>query len=53
MIDQGVDGIFGHHPHIINGFEVYKNKPIFYSLGNFFFLKSLMEIINLALEKMH
>lgn len=37
MIDQGVDGIFGHHPHIINGFEVYKNKPIFYSLGNFFF----------------
>ena len=37
MIDLGVDGIFGHHPHIINGYEIYKNKPIFYSLGNFYF----------------
>ena len=37
MVDLGVDAIFGHHPHILNGFEVYKNKPIFYSLGNLFF----------------
>lgn len=37
MIDIGVDGIFGHHPHVINGYEIYKGKPIFYSLGNFYF----------------
>lgn len=37
LIDLGVDAIFGHHPHIMNGYEVYKNKPIFYSLGNFYF----------------
>lgn len=37
LIDIGVDGIFGHHPHVINGYEIYKNKPIFYSLGNFYF----------------
>jgi len=37
LIDIGVDGIFGHHPHVINGYEVYRNKPIFYSLGNFYF----------------
>ena len=37
LIDLGVDGIFGHHPHVINCFEIYKGKPIFYSLGNFYF----------------
>lgn len=37
LIDIGVDSIFGHHPHVINGYEIYKNKPIFYSLGNFYF----------------
>lgn len=34
-IDSGVDLIVGHHPHILKGIEVYKGKPIFYSLGNF------------------
>ena len=33
--DQGVDLIVGHHPHVSQGFEIYKNCPIFYSLGNF------------------
>ncbi len=37
LIDLGVSAIIGHHPHIVQGFEVYKNKPIFYSLGNFYF----------------
>ena len=37
LIDMGVNAIIGHHPHIVQGFEVYKNKPIFYSLGNFYF----------------
>ena len=36
-IDAGADIIFGHHPHILKGVEVYKGKVIFYSLGNFAF----------------
>ena len=34
-IDDGADMILGHHPHILKGIEVYKGRPIFYSLGNF------------------
>jgi len=36
-IDLGVDVVVGHHPHVLQGIEVYENKPIFYSLGNFAF----------------
>ncbi len=34
-IDAGADAILGHHAHILKGVEVYKSKPIFYSLCNF------------------
>lgn len=34
LIDVGVDCIVGHHPHVVNGIELYKGKPIVYSLGN-------------------
>jgi poly-gamma-glutamate capsule biosynthesis protein CapA/YwtB (metallophosphatase superfamily) len=34
-IDAGVDIVLGHHPHILKGIEVYKGKPVFYSMGNF------------------
>lgn len=34
-IDAGADAFLGHGPHILRGIEVYKKKPIFYSLGNF------------------
>jgi len=37
LIDSGADVIIGHHPHVVQGMEVYNNKPIFYSLGNFIF----------------
>jgi len=37
LVDSGADAVIGHHPHIPQGFEVYKNKPILYSLGNFLF----------------
>ncbi|MFH1564882.1 MAG: CapA family protein [bacterium] len=37
LIDSGADIIIGHHPHVTQGIEIYKNKPIFYSLGNFIF----------------
>jgi poly-gamma-glutamate synthesis protein (capsule biosynthesis protein) len=36
-VDWGADVIIGHHPHVIQEMEVYKNRPIFYSLGNFVF----------------
>jgi len=35
MIDAGADIIFGHGPHVTRGMEVYKNRFIAYSLGNF------------------
>ncbi|WP_281989148.1 CapA family protein [Aquimarina aggregata] len=35
MIDAGADMIIGHGPHVSRGFEIYKNKFIAYSLGNF------------------
>jgi poly-gamma-glutamate synthesis protein (capsule biosynthesis protein) len=37
FIDYGADGVIGTHPHCPQGWEIYKNKPIFYSLGNFLF----------------
>lgn len=37
LIDAGYDLIIGMHPHVLQGFEVYKGKYIFYSLGNFVF----------------
>jgi gamma-polyglutamate biosynthesis protein CapA len=37
FIDQGADIIAGHHPHVIQPWEKYKNGYIFYSLGNFIF----------------
>lgn len=37
LIDAGVDVIFGHHPHVLQPVERYKNGLIFYSLGNFVF----------------
>lgn len=36
-IDFGTDAVLASHPHVPQGWEIYKNKPIFYSLGNFLF----------------
>lgn len=38
-IELGIDGVFASHPHAPQGWEYYKGKPIFYSLGNFIFDK--------------
>jgi poly-gamma-glutamate synthesis protein (capsule biosynthesis protein) len=35
MIDAGADVIFGSHPHRLQPMETYRDRPIFYSLGNF------------------
>lgn len=37
FIDYGADGVIASHPHCPQGWETYKEKPIFYSLGNFLF----------------
>src|SRR5690606_30903167 len=37
LIDMGVAGVIGCHPHRIGGVEMYKDKPIVYSLGNWMF----------------
>lgn len=36
-LDTGADAVIGHGPHELRGIEIYKGKPIFYSLGNFVF----------------
>ena len=36
-IDAGAHAVIGHGPHVLRGIEIYKNRPIFYSLGNFIF----------------
>jgi poly-gamma-glutamate synthesis protein (capsule biosynthesis protein) len=36
-IDQGADVFVGHGSHFPMGIEIYKGKPIFYSVGNFVF----------------
>jgi poly-gamma-glutamate synthesis protein (capsule biosynthesis protein) len=36
-IDAGADVVIGHHPHVLQGIERYKNGVILYSLGNFAF----------------
>lgn len=37
MIDAGATMIVGHGPHVLRGIEIYKGRPIFYSLGDFMF----------------
>ena len=37
VIDAGADVFVGHGPHVLRGVEIYKGKPIFYSVGNFIF----------------
>jgi poly-gamma-glutamate synthesis protein (capsule biosynthesis protein) len=37
FVDTGADIVIGHHPHVVQDIESYKNGLIFYSLGNFIF----------------
>ena len=37
VIDAGADLFVGHGPHVVRGIEIYKGKPIFYSMGDFIF----------------
>jgi poly-gamma-glutamate synthesis protein (capsule biosynthesis protein) len=37
IIGWGAGAVIGHHPHVMQGIELYKGRPIAYSLGNFLF----------------
>ncbi len=37
LVDAGADLVLGHHPHVLQGFELYRDKLIAYSLGDFVF----------------
>jgi poly-gamma-glutamate synthesis protein (capsule biosynthesis protein) len=37
VIDAGADVFVGHGPHVLRGIEIYRGKPVFYSLGDFLF----------------
>lgn len=39
VIDAGADVLIGHHPHVLQSVEIYRERPIVYSLGNFLFGK--------------
>ena len=49
FVDAGADAVIAHHTHIISGYEVYNEAPIFYSLGNFCF--DWQELRNLPWNK--
>lgn len=35
VIDAGADLVLGHGPHVMRGMEIYKDRLVMYSLGNF------------------
>jgi len=37
-LDAGASAVIGHGPHLLRGVEIYKKRPIMYSLGNFIFM---------------
>ncbi len=43
-IDAGANAIIGHGPHLLRPMEVYKDSPIFYSLGDF-----ILQLYNIEL----
>lgn len=52
-IDSGADLVIGAHPHVLQGFEYYKDVPICYSLGNFLFGNRTGEtlLLNVSFDK--
>lgn len=37
IVDMGADAVIGHHPHVAGPYEIYRGKPIVYSVGNLIF----------------
>lgn len=44
-VDAGADMLCGHGPHQLRGIEIYKGKPLMYSLGNFCFMDNSQQIV--------
>ena len=44
-IDAGADIFFVHGPHKILGVEIYRNRPIFYSMGDFVFQNEQIDLL--------
>lgn len=44
-IDAGAHAVIGHGPHILRGIELYKGRPILYSLGNFIFHNETVPVL--------
>lgn len=40
FVDAGADVVVGHGPHMLRAIEVYRGKPVFYSLGDFYYVSS-------------
>lgn len=55
LCDWGADAVIGHHPHVLQGIEVYRGKVIAYSLGDFVNLSSRKEtaVLQLAVRRAH
>jgi poly-gamma-glutamate capsule biosynthesis protein CapA/YwtB (metallophosphatase superfamily) len=51
LVESGADLVVGSHPHAVQGYERYRNKYIFYSLGNFFFPDVRVEVNGRLIEK--
>jgi len=49
FVDCGADLIIGTHPHVVQQVEVYKNRAIFYSIGNFIFDQDFSENVRTRL----
>ncbi len=45
FVDAGADVVIGHGPHRLRPVEVYRGKPIFYSLGNFIFMLETIGVL--------
>ena len=49
-LDAGADVVIGAHSHCLQGMEYYEEKPIIYSLGNFWFNEKTLDTMLLDLH---
>ncbi len=49
FIDAGADAVIGAHPHCLQGMEYYNGRPVFYSLGNYWFNEKTLDSMLLKL----
>ncbi len=52
-IDSGADLVLGHHPHVLQGLEIYNGRLIIYSLGNYAFGSYSRNSVDSIILKIH